>query len=144
MQGVVPRSSTSVVGIGPRRGTVQTARMRARRLSIAMTLAAASAPSGAQTLWTPAGPFAQAGQAMAYDSARGRIVMFGGYEGSYLGTTWEWDGTSWLARAPATSPPVRANHAMAYDSARQRVVLFGGIWGTAAFLGDTWEWDGSS
>src|SRR5262245_24118046 len=115
-------------GIGSRHGPVQTPRMRARPLWIAMALAAA-APSAAQTLWTPAGPFAQAGQAMAYDSARGRIVMFGGQAGSSLATTYEWDGTSWLVRVLAKSPPARHRHAMAYDSARQKVVLFGGGFG---------------
>jgi len=79
--------------------------------------------------------------ALAYDSARGRVVLFGGIEFPFSGTftgTWEWDGTSWVDRTPATSPSPRSAHAMVYDAARGRVLLFGG--GTA----DTWEWDGST
>ncbi len=30
----------------------------------------------------------------AFDSARNRLVIFGGYDGSYHGDTWEWDGAS--------------------------------------------------
>jgi hypothetical protein len=89
---------------------------------------------------------------MAYDSARGRVVLFGGnasVQGSnaFLGDTWEWDGTSWTLVA-TTGPSPRANHALAYDSARGRVVLFGGAYsdgGTGILYGsDTWEWDGTS
>jgi hypothetical protein len=93
-------------------------------------------------------PEARSFSAMAYDGARKRVVLFGGFNGSsILGDTWEWDGSSWIQRAPATSPPSRANHAMAYDSVRGRVVLFGGInWegGGNNILADTWEWDGNT
>jgi hypothetical protein len=82
--------------------------------------------------------------AMAYDSARGRVVLFGGgdYNGP-LADTWEWDGFAWQQRFPAQAPAPRANHAMAYDAARGRVVLHGGHdgWGS---IGDTWTWDGSN
>ncbi|MEK7732068.1 MAG: hypothetical protein AAB363_09470, partial [Planctomycetota bacterium] len=30
--------------------------------------------------------------AMAYDSARGVTVLFGGFDGSFYGDTWEWNG----------------------------------------------------
>ena len=64
---------------------------------------------------------------MAYDSQRGRVVLFGGYgDSGGLADTWEWDGSTWVERTPATSPPARSGHAMAYDSQRGRVVLFGG------------------
>jgi Galactose oxidase, central domain len=80
-------------------------------------------------------PTARAGHAMVFDSARGKIVMFG------RGETWE-RATSWVLRA-TTGPAQRANHAMAYDAVRQRVVLFGGR-GDSVILGDTWEWDGNT
>src|SRR5438477_230836 len=41
--------------------------------------------------------------AVAYDSARGRIVLFGGQDpktGSYLGDTWEWNGYGWIEMSP--------------------------------------------
>lgn len=83
--------------------------------------------------------------AMAYDSVRGVIVMFGGYNesSSWNGETWEWSGTTWIQRMiPGPSP--RGLHAMAYDSARGVTVLFGGYAAGTGFNGETWEWDGSS
>jgi Galactose oxidase, central domain len=81
---------------------------------------------------------------MAYDSARGRTVLFGGgnaVTGVFASDTWEWDGVNWFNVTPAgVSPPGRAWHAMAYDSARARTVIYGGYNGSQ--LGDTWEWDG--
>ena len=35
---------------------------------------------------------------MAYDAARGQVVLFGGYGGGDLGDTWTWDGTDWTQR----------------------------------------------
>ncbi len=98
---------------------------------------------------TPAtSPPARYNLAMAYDSARGRVVLFGGYSydgtGHRLADTWEWDGDTWAQRTPETSPPARDRHALAYDAARQRVVLFGGWTDPALRLADTWEWDGDS
>ena len=83
--------------------------------------------------------------ALAYDSARGKVVLFGGYgyPPYLLSDTWEWDGSAWNQRTPAVSPPARYDHALAYDSARGRVVLFGGDDSRYA-LSDTWEWDGNT
>ena len=79
---------------------------------------------------------------MVYDSARRRVVMFGGRGGSgLLSDTWEWDGKQWIRMSPGVSPSARSGHAMAYDSARRRVVLFGG-WSSKGYLSDLWEWDG--
>jgi hypothetical protein len=83
--------------------------------------------------------------AMTYDSARERVVLFGGVSASgKLADTWEWDGSSWVQRAIGTGPGARAYHKMAYDSARGRVVLFGGFDSLGLELADTWEWDGST
>ena len=80
---------------------------------------------------------------MAYDSTRGKVVLFGGYGDSYLlNDTWEWDGSNWTLYTPATKPSVRYYHAMTYDSVRCKVVLFGGSDGSN--LNDTWEWDGTN
>ncbi len=82
--------------------------------------------------------------AIAFDSGRGRVVLFGGETiNGALADTWEWDGSSWTARTPAMSPPARDRHALAYDVSRQRVVLFGGSVGGVA-RADTWEWDGTT
>ncbi|MFZ0060445.1 MAG: kelch repeat-containing protein [Pyrinomonadaceae bacterium] len=87
--------------------------------------------------------------AMAYDSDRRRVVLFGGADESKVcGDTWEWDGKRWT-RVNHTGPGPRTFPAMAYDSVRRRLVLFGGnrvLFGKSPgenkFLNDTWEWDG--
>ena len=100
-------------------------------------------------LWTQkqdAGPRGRAHQAMAYDSNRGRTVLFGGTGGAdvgSLGDTWEWDGENWTQMADS-GPPAREQAAMAYDVQRNQTVLFGGL-GPGGFGGsDTWGWDGSN
>lgn len=90
------------------------------------------------------GPPARTVHAMAYDSQRGRTVLFGGYGSSlFAADTWVWDGVSW-AQAATAGPPGRDSFAMAYDSQRGRVVLFGGrsVPGSMVLPNDTWEWDG--
>ncbi len=82
--------------------------------------------------------------AAAYDTARGRLVLFGGLDlvgGS--GETWELDSSNWTRRAPASAPEARQGHAMAYDPTRAQVVLFGGS-RAGVVLDDTWTWDGES
>jgi galactose oxidase-like protein len=90
---------------------------------------------------------------MSYDSIRGRTVLFGGSAAQIgstqpqppnLADTWEWDGTSWIQRSPAASPPGLVAAAMAYDSRRGVSVLFGGATTSGAGTADTWEWDGNA
>lgn len=87
--------------------------------------------------------------AMAYDSARQNIVLFGGqsipFFPSDLNDTWIWDGNNWVQKFPATSPPARLLTAMAYDQARGQTVLFGGWqFPTSTIFSDTWIWDGNN
>jgi hypothetical protein len=95
------------------------------------------------TIWTQLSPATnppgRSGHAMAYDTARGVTVLFGGDHGGEFDDTWEWNGTNWTQRSPATSPTARVGHAIAYDSARGVTVLFGGIAGSTYFS-DTWEY----
>jgi hypothetical protein len=83
--------------------------------------------------------------AMVYDSARQRIVVFGGATaaGVLLGDTWEWDGLTWTEVA-TDGPAPRWFTRMAYDQERGRTVLFGGQLSNADTTpaNDTWEWDG--
>jgi hypothetical protein len=79
---------------------------------------------------------------MAYDAARGQVVLFGGFAGPPAGDTWTWDGTDWTQRTPAHSPSARSGMGMAYDAERGEVVLFGGH-AASNFFGDTWTWDGT-
>jgi hypothetical protein len=120
-----------------------------RTTTLALTLISAAGiltPAKAQT-WTQASPAtspsARQYQAMAYDAARGQVVLFGGLSGIRLNDTWVWDGANWTQKSPSTSPSARVGHAMVYDSAHGQVVLFGGI-GNSGPLSDTWVWDGSN
>lgn len=91
------------------------------------------------------GPTDRWGVTLAYDSHRGELVAFGGYDpnvGSTVGGTWTFDGANWQQHAVA-EPPARSFATAAFDQARQRVVMFGGLAG-AGTLADTWEWDGSN
>ncbi|MFZ4575842.1 MAG: Kelch repeat-containing protein, partial [Phycisphaerales bacterium] len=89
------------------------------------------------------GPAARAGHAMTFDSARNRVVVFGGLDaaGGALSDTWEWNGAAW-SQVSTTGPAPRFAHTMAYDPARRKTLLFGGF--GPGLLGDTWEWDGSA
>jgi hypothetical protein len=84
--------------------------------------------------------------AMAYDSANGTVVLFGGLSGQgLLNDTWTLHGASWIEIDSTDLPRPRYSHAMAYNPATQRVVLFGGIERVGddeRVLFDTWEFDG--
>lgn len=86
-------------------------------------------------------PLGRWAHAMAYDAARERVVLFGGYgptypSGSQLNDTWEYDGINWSQIDTPASPTARQQHGMAYDSVRGCVVMFGGTAGR----GETWEY----
>jgi hypothetical protein len=81
--------------------------------------------------------------AMATDSSRSKVVMFGGQNPSALNDTWEWDGSAWTEITSAgASPSARSNAGMAYDVSRHETILFGG--GQEGTFNDTWSWDGSA
>jgi hypothetical protein len=82
---------------------------------------------------------------MAFDTERGRTVLFGGSSVGWgtLGDTWEWDGSTWT-QVEAVGPSVRSGHAMAFDSDQQRTLLFGGLDSGGVATGDTWQWDGTT
>ncbi len=93
-----------------------------------------------------AGP-AQSGHAMAYDSHRGTVVVFGGGSATAPVTNelWEWHsarGWSRLVPHPRNEalPPPRRGHVVAYDSVRRRLVVVGGSDGSRE-VKDVWEWD---
>jgi hypothetical protein len=105
----------------------------------------------ARLLWTQRqdfGPAFRSGHALAFDTNRSRVVLFGGnaqVPGTTPGTaladdTWEWDGDNWT-QVNDIGPSPRHMLAMAFDRKRNRLVLFGGLTGSAG-MGDTWEWDG--
>jgi len=101
---------------------------------------------GAWTQLTPPeSPSGRIRSSMAYNPARDRVVLFGGfYSGTSvneLGDTWEWNGAIWILRSLGPGPEPRGGHALELDRATGRVVLFGGSsTQTGMSFGDTWEY----
>ena len=95
------------------------------------------------TSWTQVsvtGPGARAFQAMAYDSRRGRVVMYGGEDAYSASDTVpeEFDGTTWT-RQDGTGHPTdyRWQLAMAFDQAHGFTVIYGGTWPSPGTYSDT-------
>lgn len=83
---------------------------------------------------TPTAPPGRWGHAMAFDTSRGRIVLFGGYGPAYpaggdTNDTWEFDGTTWVQVLPQSTPPSTGRASIAYDESRDRMAMFGGLGG---------------
>jgi hypothetical protein len=80
---------------------------------------------------------------MAYDEARGEVILHGGYYFTNKNDTWRWDGANWSL--VGTSGPARYVFGMTYDSARSQIVLHGGTTccGEVEYA-QTWTWDGAS
>ncbi len=95
------------------------------------------------------GPSPRERSAMAYDPARGVVVLFGGAleaGGEHIkrGDTWEWDG-SWrrVSGQELQAPSPRYGHLMAYSTGRGVTVLVGEV-NDDDPDGGTWGWDGTS
>jgi len=111
---------------------------------------------GAEFAWANMGPPAdypveRKNFSMVYDSARRRVVVFGGNQptgNAKYGDTWEWNGHVW-SQVTVTDPegdgdPGARNHIrMAFDARRGKTVMFGGYTADGAQQ-DTWEYDGTS
>jgi hypothetical protein len=96
---------------------------------------------------------------IAYDSLRGRTVVFGGQKyaapdfllGSQVVTNdmWEWDGVNWTQITPPSSPPARNKPAMCFDSTRGEILMVGGDSFTPsppdyyAATKQLWAWNGT-
>jgi hypothetical protein len=85
--------------------------------------------------WIPrptfgSGPQQRARHAMAYDSARQRVVVFGGQTAvagrPYAIDLWEWDGSGWTARSTLSLPAGRFYPEMAFDPRSGTMHVFGG------------------
>ena len=109
---------------------------------------------------TATAPGARDRHAMVYDSARARVVLFGGVGrlpggllGTYLGDTWEYDGSAWVP-VPVAGPPPRTLHAAVYDPVGARTLVYGGQGvtvvdghgggSTTPIYADTWAFDGAA
>jgi hypothetical protein len=92
-------------------------------------------------------PGKRAAHAMAYDSSRRLVVLYGGFylSGSttvWYTDTWTYDGSTWR-RENSQSPSDlggRYGSRMVYHRSRQRVVLFGGMDVNENYRNDTWEY----
>src|SRR6516162_684195 len=96
-------------------------------ISIASAASAAAAQFGSLDwieLSPNESPPARSYLAMTYDPVSGKIIAFGGFDGtSYFDDTWSFDGTNWTQISTQSAPPVRAAAEMTYDSVTQKVVL---------------------
>lgn len=95
--------------------------------------------------WTRAtpevSPTPRRGHALAWDAARQRVVLFGGFDGTaVLDDTWTWNGSTWRHVITGNAPPAREGHALVWHPATQRVILAGG----AGARRDAWAWDGAA
>src|SRR2546429_282673 len=93
-----------------------------RRGAVAAAVVATLMPS------TPAhagivAPPPREGAARASDAADGKVVLFGGNNGGWLGDTWTWNGTDWSQQTPLDHPRPWYAPGMAQDTADGQVVL---------------------
>ncbi|MGE3174885.1 MAG: Kelch repeat-containing protein [Planctomycetota bacterium] len=93
--------------------------------------------------WTPlpvlGGPSPRTDTRMTTDTARQRVILFGGSDptGSPLADAWAWSVAGW--QQLPSGPSARSAPGLCYDRDRDRVVVYGGSRTNEA---DTWELDG--
>ena len=96
------------------------------------------------------GPPGRGRTALAADTKRGQIVMFGGVSApdstrrqTFFGDTWVWERGRWRKVADS-GPRGRYAHAMVFDERAGVVWLYGGAAAHSnAPLSDMWQWDGA-
>lgn len=99
--------------------------------------------------WSRLPQFRPAGRhyhAMAYDSARRAVTVFGGQMQISSGAVDEFltrSGEIW-SLATASGPAPRWEAVMAFDADRQTMVLFGGRSASGVPLRETWDWNGNT
>lgn len=96
------------------------------------------------------GPAARGRTALAYDTKRRQVVLFGGVSApsgssqaqTFLGDTWIWQDGRWRKAAEA-GPRGRYAHGMVFDERAGVVLLYSGAAAHRdAPLADMWQWDG--
>ena len=97
------------------------------------------------------GPAGRGRTALAYDSRRRQVVLFGGVGASpaprqpqpFFRDTWVWEGAGWR-KAADVGPPARYAHGMVFDERAGVVLLYSGAAAHRdAPLSDMWQWDGT-
>ncbi len=102
------------------------------------------------TAWTQIGtansPGGRGQYGLAFDSTRGRTVLYGGQPNSFfpidVDGTWEYDGVNWTQVVTPTNPGPLENMAMCYSPSLGRVVMFGGINVQVGGTTTLWGYDG--
>lgn len=132
-------------------------RPRPARLAVLLVVVALAAPASASEEadgfgWTRLDkrvrPPGASAAAMAYDEARGEMVLFPGFDRAGKdGGTWVRRDGEWQRVVTGVEPEARYGAQMVYDAARQEIVLFGGYGrnpegGPSLALNDTWTWNG--
>jgi beta propeller repeat protein len=86
-------------------------------------------------------PLARFGHAMAFDTSKNKVLLFGGRNGSYYNDTWFYDLTSnsWTLQNPSTKPSERSGSPMVFDPINNKMVIFGGFDGN--YDDETWIYD---
>ena len=91
----------------------------------------------------PRGPFVGSGGQMAWDAARGEMILVTSAGTLTDGATWAWDGTRWVRQAHGDLAAIVVDGTMAYDPVSQTVLLV-----TPAIANNahsaTFGWNGSS
>lgn len=99
------------------------------------------APSWQVQLGEPLPP-SRFGHAMAIDSKRDRLTIFGGVsEPGYLGDTWTAsleDPNGWIRLEASNPPPPRHEPVMVYDPIHDRMLMFGGWTYPESYFDDLW------
>jgi hypothetical protein len=90
------------------------------------------------------GPYLQDASAMAFDSGRGVIVLFGNIGGSGgTGKFWEWDGAAWIQRVFTGAIGGFQDVGMAYDVVRGVCCVFGAPY-TNTYNAQMLLWNGTA
>lgn len=87
-------------------------------------------------------PEARYSHSAIFEPVRGRMVVFGGFGGSYLADVWTLgmgDDAGWEELHPLGTPPsARLGHSAIYDPIGDRMIVFGGMDASGRFLEDIW------
>ena len=110
------------------------------RFNDVWALSLAGTPAWTQLMPTGTPPSVRNRHSAIYDPVRDRMVVFGGYGGSYLNEVWVLslaDPPAWTQLTPTgTLPGARCNHSAIYDPVRDRMVVFGG--NTTVYFDEVW------
>ena len=121
-----------------------------RGISLALAMFLFLPPSGAladTTEWrdaTPRSPSARGRHTLVFDTARDRVLLFGGATASGASNeTWEWDGATgaWREVGPLVGvvPPALAGAGLAWDPNRGQALLAGGA-SSSGIRSEAWRW----